>query len=447
MAVTHPVVLPAPPLPAVPDSPTPRLRGIALAGKGITLVFIVGLGFWASMAPLESAAIATGLIEPETSRKTIQHYEGGIVHAILVKNGDHVTSGQPLIRLDDTRARTQLRILQTQLWDARAVEARLLAETAGSKEIDFPAELTRAARGDSAVAAIVAGQTSVFKARGGVFQAQAAILAERRGQVENEILGLAAQERSATQRLEIVAEEMRAIEALVQQKLEPRKRLLTLQREMAEAEGRLGEISAGISRAQQAAMEAEADLLKMESDWRSEIAQALHEVQNRMIELAEKIEAATDQLSRLEVRAPEDGIVMDLQIRTTGGVIAPGAALMDLSPVADRPIVTARLRPQDIDVVKAGQAAEVHLMAYSQRRAAPLEGHVSYVSADQIEDDLTGEAYYTMNIALDETLPGAGVRVVSGMQVQVFVKTGETTAALYALAPLLDSFNRAFRED
>jgi HlyD family secretion protein len=431
-----------------PVSPRTRLRGVTLAGNLLVLCFILGFGTWASFAPLESAAIASGVVEPESSRKTIQHLEGGIVRNILVADGDIVRSGQTLIALDDTRAASEVQSLQGQLWDATARAARLQAEQQGQESIAIPGALEQDSTQNGVAAAVVSAQQTIFLARRGVHQSQLAVIRERRHEVEKEIEGLKAQESATAQRISIVQEELDMVATLVNKGLERRPRLLNLQRELAEVQGRRGEVAAQISRAEQVINESQANLFKLESDRQNEIAQSLREAQNQIFQLRERLLAAKDQLSRTEVRAPEDGVITELRIHTPGGVIGAGAPLMDLVPRQDRLIVTARLRPEDIDVVHPGLKAEVHLIPYNQRRVPRLKGTVVQVSADRLLDKRTDQPYYATKIRIDDAQVAANdIQIVPGMPVQVFITTGRGTVALYALRPLLDSFRNAFHED
>ncbi|MGY8681018.1 HlyD family type I secretion periplasmic adaptor subunit [Bradyrhizobium sp. UFLA05-153] len=431
-----------------PISPRTRLRGVTLAGNLLVLCFMLGLGTWSSLAPLESAAIASGVVESESSRKTIQHLEGGIIGKILVSDGDVVRSGQAMIALDDTRARAEVQSLQGQLWDAMAREARLDAEQRGYEKLSFSETLEHAASANLAAATILSTQQTVFLSRRKVFQSQVTVLRERRGQVEKEIEGLKAQEAAVAQRTDIAREELDMVATLVSKGLERRPRLLNLQRELADIEGRRGEIAAQISRAGQVISESQANLIKLESDRQNEIAQALREAQNQIFQLRERLPAAQDQLSRTVIKAPEDGVVTDLRVHTPGGVIGAGAPLMDLVPRQDRLIVTARLRPEDIDVVHPGLNAEVHLLPYNQRRVPRLKGIVTHVSADRLLDKRTDQPYYATKIRVDDAQIAANdIQIIPGMPVQVFITTGRGTVALYALRPLLDSFHGAFRED
>lgn len=426
-----------------------RLRGVTWPGNLLVCCFVLGLGIWSTLAPLESAAIAVGTVESESSRKTIQHLEGGIIKEILVADGDVVHAGQTLISLEDTKARAEAESLQGQLWDATAREARLQAEQRGEERVSFPAELKAAQKANPSLAVVLAGQQSIFETRRQVFQSQAAVNRDRRAQVEKEIEGLTAQQSAASKRIDIVREEADTVAMLVNKGLERRPRLLSLQRETADIEGRRGEIVAQISRAEQVINESQATLIKLENDRQNEIAQSLREVQSQIFQIRERLQAADDLLLRTAVKAPEDGVVTDLRVHTPGGVVGAGAPLMDLVPRQDRLVITARVRPEDIDVVRPGLAADVNLLPYNQRRVPRLKGIVTRVSADRLLDKRTDQPYYATKIRVEDPRVAEidGIRIIPGMPAQVFIKTGRGTVALYALKPLLDSFNNAFHED
>jgi HlyD family secretion protein len=432
---------------SAPPALSERLRGVTRTGNLLVCGFVIGLGTWSTYAPLESAAIAIGTVESESSRKTVQHLEGGIIRQILVADGDVVRAGQTLISLEDTKARAEAQSLQGQLWEAMAREARLQAEQHAEEQVSFPASLKMAQNANLMVADILAGQQAIFETRRQVFRSQAAVNSEKRSQVDKEIEGLRAQESAAVRRIEIVREEAATVATLVSKGLERRPRLLNLEREIADIEGRRGEISAQISRAGQVINESQAVHLKLEHDRQNEIAQSLREVQNQIYQIRERLQAADDQLSRTAVRAPEDGVVTELRVHTPGGVIGAGAPLLDLVPRQDRLIVIARVRPEDIDVVHPGLSADVNLLPYSQRRVPPLHGTVTHVSADRLVDKRTDQPYYATKIRIQAGAGTDAVQIIPGMPAQVFIKTGRGTVALYALRPLLDSFNGAFRED
>lgn len=436
-------------LPPPSETPLQRLRILALNAFALIGVFVIGFAVWAVRAPLESAAIAGGAIEAESSRKTIQHLEGGIVAQILVKDGDNVTPGQVLIRLDDTKPRAAVQVLQGQLWDAQAREARLLAERDGREMIQYPMALRQAAKSNADLEEIMAGQDKIFVTRRKLQASRIEVIQQRKAQTEREIVGLQFQEEAAKKRAEIIKEEVSAIAPLVAKGLQTRPRLLQLEREQAEINGRRGDTLAQISRAEQSVGESQAMILKLESDFHTEIALNLRETQALIFQLLERIQAANDVLGRTEIRAPEVGTVTDLRIHTPGGVVAAGEPLMDLVPRQDRLIVKARVKPEDIDLVRTGLEAHVRLLSYKHRRVPPVEGVLTYVSADRLVDKETELAYYVARVRINEAslreLPE--VEIMPGMPVEVLIKTGEFTVANYVLRPILDSFNRAFRED
>jgi HlyD family secretion protein len=324
-----------------------------------------------------------------------------------------------------------------------------LAEQRGHELLSFSGELETLQNENPSVAAVLAGQRSIFETRRQAFQSQIAMIREKRLQVEKEIVGLRAQEAAAARRAEIAREEVATVTTLVNKGLERRPRLLSLEREMVEIDGRRGETAAQISRAEQVISESQVTLLKLESDRQNEIAQSLREAQSQIFQLSERIQAADDLLLRTGIKAPEDGVVTELRVHTPGGVIGAGAPLLDLVPRQDRLIVIARVRPEDIDVVRLGLSADVHLLPYNQRRVPRLKGTVTHVSADRLVDKRTDQPYYATKIRVqDERMTElSGVEIIPGMPTQVFIKTGRSTVALYALRPLLDSFNSAFRED
>ncbi|HEX7969952.1 MAG TPA: HlyD family type I secretion periplasmic adaptor subunit [Stellaceae bacterium] len=434
--------------PPVPATPLARTRELVLAGSALVGIFVIGFGTWSAMAPLESAAVASGTVVSESSRKTVQHLEGGIIGAILVHDGDTVTAGQTLIRLDDTKARTTLAALRGQLWDARAREARLVAERDGQSEIGFPPDLL-AEQGDTGVQATLAGQQKIFDTRRSLQESKIAAIGERINQVHEEITGHEAEVAALGRRIALLQEEIVSAKELVAKGLERKPRLLQLQRDLAEMEGKRGDTLAQIAKAKQTIAESEVDILSVRNDRQKEVADELRETQKKRHELEEQARAATDVLARTEVKAPENGTVTDLRVHTPGGVINPGEPLLDLVPQADRLVVEAQLRPEDIDRVHEGLPAQVRLLPYKQRRTPPLDATVIYVSADRLVDKKTNQPYYAAKLRVDEkelAALGGEVKMVPGMPSEAMIKTGQTTVAIYALSPILDSFHRAFRE-
>ena len=442
----------------VPPTPLHRLRGPLLAGGLVMAVFLGGFGVWAAFAPLESAAVASGVVEVESARKTVQaslpFVEGGIITQIRVKDGDHVTAGQPLVELDDTKARTTYTALEAQLFEASAQQARLIAERDGRDEIAFPQAMLDRANQDSGAAQALAGQREIFAAHRNLLNSKIGELRHHIDQSNDEIQGLRAEDGSVQTKVTLIRSEVAEMQQLVDRGLERRSRLSQLQRDQADIEGKRGQIAAQIDKAQQAIAESQTGILSLWYDSANQTAKDLREVQSKLSDLQEQVRANADVLSHVTVRAPENGTITDLRIHTIGGVVKPGDPVLDLVPQSDRMIINAKVRPEDMDLVRKGLPALVRLLPYKQRRTPPVDGTVTYVSADRIIDErpeagqAPGQPYFLAKIGVDEAelkdMPD--VDLVPGMPAEVMIKTGKTTVALYALSPIIDSFNRAFRE-
>jgi HlyD family type I secretion membrane fusion protein len=440
--------LPQPPRRHVPRNPP--VGAPVLSGLLILLVFCLGFGGWAALAPLSSAAIAPGFVRVESNRKTVQHFEGGIIEKLRVQDGDIVQSGQVLVRLDRTQAAARHDALLHQYQSLRAAEARLVAERDDQASIAFSDEL-ESRRGEPRVAEILAGQESIFETRRRSYQGQIEILRQRIEQLRSEIAGLKAQVSSEDRQLALIAEETADVGSLVGKGLERKSRLLALRRQAALLEGSRGEHIAEIARAQQAIGETRLQMLNLADRLAAEVAEELKEVQAELATIEEGLRAAEDVLRRREIRAPIAGAVMDLQFFTDGGVIAPGVPILDIVPESDRLIIEAQVSPLDIDSVEPGLPAQVRLIAFKQRRTPTLDGRVVQVSADSLSDEEaeTATTFYKADIEIDpaELARLDGDSLYPGMPAEVLIRTGERTLAAYLLTPALDSFARAFREE
>jgi len=426
----------------------PRIGAPLAAGAFLLIAFFAGFGGWAALAPLSSATVAEGVIRVETHRKTVQHLEGGIVREILVNEGDKVTAGQVLMRLDKTQSGTTVSVLQDQQDALLALQARLEAERDGLDVVQFPPELS-ARQSDPKVATVVGGQQKIFDTRRQSLRAQLGILSQRVEQLGSEIAGHKAQLVSANEQIQLTQEEIATVTDLLNRGLERKPRLLALQRQQSYLEGSRGEQLGAIAKAQQEIGEAKlqsADLLDKRS---SEIALELRDTQSRLLEIRQKLGAAVDVDNRMEVVAPVSGQVVDLKVHTLGGVVRPGDALLDIVPQSDELVVEARVRPVDIDAVHAGQSAQVALTAYKQRTTPRLDGRLATVSADALIDESRHISYYSAEIHIDssELAKLNGVQLYPGMPAEVMIVTGERTLLQYFIQPVIDSFHRAFREE
>jgi HlyD family type I secretion membrane fusion protein len=430
------------------SSASPPVHRTVLAGILSTVLFIGGFGLWAGTAPLDSAAVASGTVITESKRKIVQHKEGGIVARILVAEGTRVKAGDPLVRLDDTRVRSNLESLRIQYDELLAQLTRLQAERDRLPEVRFPDELT-ARRGDPRVAALLDGQNRLMAARQDSLNGQIDILSQRMVQLDSELGGLEAQLIGAEEQLSLIRDELTGVRMLVDKGLERRPRLLALQRDAASLEGACGEHRALIARAQQRRGETELQIIDLRNRRSEEVADELRDVQGRLTELRERLIVAADELHRTVITAPTAGIVMDLRFRTTGGVVGAGEPILDIVPADEALVIEAKVKPTDIDMVHNGLPAQVRLTAFKQRTTPVLVGEVEHVAADSMTDQRTGVSHYIAHVVIErhEFERAGNIELRPGMPADVMILTGRRTALEYLVTPLRDSFARAFRED
>ncbi len=429
------------------DSTNMGMTPVMASGGAIIGLFFLAFGGWAALAPLKSAAIAPGGVAVESNRKTIKHLEGGIVGEIEVRDGDVVTAGQVLIRLDDTQARVTLARLKGRTVAARALEARLIAERDGSDRILFPVSLTDNG-GDRENAKTLAGQLKIFAIRKEAVASQESILRQQSAQLNEEIAGLKGLIAAENTQIKLIRSEIADVQSLVTKGLAKRPRLLALQRQQAEIEGARSRNIASVARAKQQIAETRLRISELKTQKLNQVVEELRATQTELFDLEERIRPAEDVLLRTRIKAPLDGTIVGLQIHTPGGVIGPGEPLMDLVPSGASMIIESQVDPNDIDVVHAGLPAQVRLTAFNQRNLIPINGKVLTVSADRLTDERSGVPYFLARVVLVEDLSkDLAVALYPGMQAEVMIVTGERTVLDYIFRPLARSLGRAFRED
>ena len=401
----------------------------------------------ATIAQLTSAAIAPGVVAVDSNWRTVQHLEGGIVAEILVHEGDEVEEGQIFLKLDPTRSDAQFNIIDSQLVLARATLARLTAERDGSRFIGFSDDLMDRMSEDN-VAAAVAGQELLFRARRDTMDGQISILEQRIDQLEQQIVGLNVQAQARLRQIEIIEEELEGLYELFEEGYVSRQRLLALERDLERLRGERGEDIAAVAQANSSIGETRLQILQLETGMREEVISELRQVQSQVFELEERWVAATDQVARIDIVAPTQGTVVGLNAHTVGGVIRAGDPILSLVPEDDVLIIDARVKPDDIERVYRGQSAQVRLSGLSQRSTPILKAEVLTVSPDRLTDQATGEPYFAARVMIpeDQLALLEGVELVPGMPAEVLIETGEQSALGYMLDPILASFRKAFRD-
>ena len=417
------------------------------SGLTVVALFVVGFIGWAAFAPLESALMAPGVVIVESHRKAIQHLEGGIVRAILVREGQPVKAGQVLIRLDDTQARAALELLQDEADALEAAEARLVAERDGSDAIKFPSDLLSRNK-EPKVADAILGEQKTFETRRDSLNQQIAILTARKEENARVVAGLKDEQAALETQIVLIKKESNGVQQLVAKDLEPLPRLLALQRQAADLTGQRGQLVEKISQVDINTGETELQIVNLKSQQLNDVLKDLRDVQGKRFDLLDRIQAARDVLNRTTLSAPVAGRVVDLTLHTRGAVIRPGDTVMEIVPLHDQLEVEAHLRPEDADDVYVGMTAKVSLSAYKQRRLPMITGTVTNISADRITDPRTGQGYFVASVCIDRAVlkdyPDA--RLIPGMPIEVAFDTGSRTALEYFLEPIRDVMRNGMRE-
>ncbi|WP_159992479.1 HlyD family type I secretion periplasmic adaptor subunit [Roseomonas sp. 18066] len=440
----HPPLLRATPPPA-------DARGLMVFGALVLVGFFGIAGVWAALAPLSGAALAPAVVMVDGNRKTVQHQEGGILRSILVRNGDRVLAGAPLLRLDDTTARAAFDVLEAQHLALAITQARLEAERDGAPELALDAE-TSARRDAPSLVSLIAAQSALLTERRRQLDSATAVIEQQVLQLNEQLGGGAAELDGIERQRQLIADEVEGLRTLLRQHLVPRSRVLALDRTAAALDADRGRVVAEMARAKASIGEARLRILQLRQQRLTEISEALRETGDRMAEVRPRLEAARDLLARTVILAPSDGEVVGLSVFTEGGVVAPGAALLDIVPLGAPLVFQARLRPEDKSRVAAGMAAEIRLSGITEARDPLLRARVAMISADRLSDPATGDSHYAVELQADAAdAPTAEVlrriRLQPGMPAQVTIATEPRSLLDYLVGPLRERLGRAFREE
>ena len=430
-----------------PNAARRSIKSHLIAGLVLMLALVVGFGGWASTVQISGALIAPGSVVVESNVKKVQHPTGGVVGEVRVRDGDIVKAGDVVVRLDETVVKASLAIVVKTLNGLWARAARLEAEQRGLDKIKFPAHLTDQA-GDPEVRDVMASETKLFEVRVNGRAGQKSQLRERVSQLNEEIVGLTAQEQAKEKEISLVEKELVGVRQLYEQRLIQISRLTQLERDMARLIGERGQYIAARAQAKGKITETELQIIQVDKDVVSEVSKDLRETNDKIGEFVERKVTAEDQLRRIDIRAPQDGVVLQSTVHTVGGVITAGDAIMMIVPKADDLSVEAKVNPQDIDKLQIGQKTLLRLSAFNQRTTPELNGVVTRVSADVNTDQRTGQSYYTIRVSMPpaEVARLGEVKIIPGMPVEAFVQTGDRTMFSYLMKPFSDQLMRSFRE-
>ena len=417
-------------------------RHMMIAASAIALL-TVGVGGWAVFTEISGAVVAPGSIVVESAVKSVQHREGGIVHKILVKDGDAVEAGDLLMVLDDTAARSKYAIVANELLDLSARAARLVAERDGDASIRLASDDESDASGD-----LLTSQKLLLHARKGSMKQRKLQLEDQITQIEKQIGGLDAQQLAKQDEIALLDEELSGLNTLLEKQLVTKTRVTTLEREKTRLTGEHGELLQQIAGLREAISERRMQMLQLDADNQTEVLRELLDVRARLAELKEEKVALEDQLDRLEIRAPRAGYVHELAAHTIGGVIRQGDTIMQIVPREDLLVVEARVDPADVDQLHRAQQAWIRFPGLDHRTTPQLAAQVARIAADQTWDDVLKTSYYKVRLTIgeEELDKLKGQELIPGMPVEAFMATGSRTVLAYLTKPIVDQITHAWRE-
>lgn len=419
-------------------------------------IFVGGLGFltlvgvfggWAVGTEIVGAVIAQGSLVVETSLKKVQHPVGGVVSELAVRDGDRVKAGDVVMRIDATMTKANLAIIVKSLDQFTARKARLESERDRAARVIFPQTLLDRA-GDGEVLTMMNAEQRLYENRKAVRESKKRQLEQRVRQLRDEISGMEAERAANFREQGMVDEELIRFRSLHERGLMEKSRLSTLERQATDIDGDIGRLMAGIAGVEAKISETTLQILQIDEQWSEEVGSDLREMDARIGEYVERRVAAEDQLKRVDILAPQDGVVHQLSVHTIGGVVAPGEQIMMIVPEVDKLVVEVKVAPQDIDQIYYGQLTNLRFSAFNQKTTPEITGTVERISADVTVDQRTGTSFYLVRVATSqEQIKRLGeFSLMPGMPVEAFITTGERSVLSYFLKPLIDQANRTFRE-
>lgn len=427
------------------DMPTSD-RGIRRIGITIIVITFGVFGTWAAFAPLSNAVHGSGVVTVQNYRKTVQHLEGGIVKELLARDGDLVQKGDPLIVLDEAQLSAEYESTRNQLIVGRYKEARLRAERDGLQEI--PAVTMDGTDSERAREAL-AGELQVFKARHDSLMGEISVNRERIEQMKQQIAGLDDMIRTKRNLEKSYTGEIKQLKELLAEGFVDNQRLLEQERKLDLLRTEVADHQSSITKTKLQIGETELQIVQLKKKFDSDVANELSEVQAQVFDLQEREAALRDRLSRVVIRAPESGMVLDMKVHTIGGVVSAATPLLDIVPASSELVVEAKVATKDIDRLELGRTADIRFVAFNQATTPVIEGTLIRVSADSLTEERTGDQYYLVRVKVsEEGMKKLGNRKLQpGMPADVLINAGERTMLQYLLKPARNMFAESLIEE
>ncbi len=423
-------------------------RRLARWGGAVLLAGLLPVLAWVCLAPLASAVVAPGYVKVDLNRRPVQHAEGGIVREVLVRDGQRVRQGEPLLVLGDVSVAADRNRLDYRVGAERASLARFDAEQALAGTIEFPDEVLSAARADPRLQAQMAKEQTLFQTRRNTLTGQVALLGSQRQKITEESASLEAQIRQAVASLGFQRSDLENNRKLLESGFVSPTRIAQLEATVADYGVKLEERRSELARAGQRMIDTNLRMRSLESEYRQQASDQRKVTASRLSEIEQEQRKSVDASARQVIVSPADGEVMDLKYATPGAVIPPRDTILEIVPESIRLVTEARIRPEDINRIHRGQAADIRFTAFKYRTTQMVHGTLIYVSADRMVDRASNQAYYVALVEADAaSLASAGnLKLLAGMPAEVYIKGEERTPLQYLVEPVTQVLLHAGRE-
>ncbi len=423
-------------------------RSLVRAGALVFVLGLVPLAAWMALAPLASAVVATGVVKVDLNRRPVQHAEGGLVREVLVRVGQHVKEGETLMVLGDVAVNADMQRWDSRVHSERASLARLEAEQSGASSTVFPADILDAARADAGLAELLTNERALFAARHSALTSQVALLRDQQVKVNQETTSLRAQIERAAESLKLQNQDLKANQGLLKEGFVSSARVTQIEAQLADYGVKLEERKSELARSQQKLLDTSLRIKALENDYRQQASDQLKVTQARLAEIQQEQRKSGDAAKRQVIVSPVAGEVMDLKVTAPGAVIPPRETIAEIVPDNQKLIIEANVRPEDINRVQRGQAAQMRFTAFAYRSTKLVEGKVNYISADRMVDKQANTAFYVAHVEADAAkLQEAGdMKLLAGMPVEVYIEGDKRTVLQYLMQPLSQVVQRAGRE-
>jgi HlyD family secretion protein len=423
-------------------------RRLVRTGGWIIVGAVLPIALWMGLAPLSMAVVAPAVVKVDLNRRPVQHLEGGTVREVLVRDGQHVKAGEPVLILGDVRVDAERNRLDYRVQVERAALVRLEAEQRLSPDLRFPEDLLQAARSDARIEEALAKESALFRAQRQALDGGTALMRTQRERVEQEMAAVKAQIGQAQKSLELQRRDLENNRSLVGEGFISPSRISQLEATVMDYSARLEERRTELARADQRLAEIDLKIQSTRSDYVRAASDQLKAAVQRLGEVEQEQRKTEDAAKRQVVVAPADGEIIDLKFTSPGAVVGPGEAIADIVPSGTPLLVEGRVRPEDIANVHLGQRARVKFTAFKYRNSMMVAGKVTYVAADRLVDRQTGVPYYTALILADpESIAAIGdLKLQAGMPAEVYIEGSQQTALQYLIEPVTTTLRRAGRQ-